>query len=448
MDDSDEEYIEYSSGGENFDEGMSRRTRNKQNKTTKKVESNLKGASGGYSWEDEYHRSWDIVQEDAGGSLAGVVAGLVEESKKRRITKDTTPVQRGIIRNLVLVLDLSTAMAEKDLRPNRYALTLAYAIDFVSEFFDQNPISQLGIVGMKDGMAILVSEVDGNPNAHIEALQRLKKHEPRGDPSLQNALEMSRGMLFHVASHCTKEILVVFGALLSSDPGDIHKTIKGLVADKIRAKVIGLAAHLAVCKELVSQTNYGDDSGYGVVLNESHFKELFMETTTPLALNTMNAKESSALVEMGFPSRISETEPTMCACHSKLTQGEYICPRCKAKICSLPMICPCCGLTLILSTHLARSYPHLFPLRAFRHITSDEEAALSTHCFSCMQPFPTHDSTNVSTSKYACSNCNNHFCIDCDVFCHETLHNCPGCESRKIKPKFKPAKPAAKPIAN
>ena len=28
-----------------------------------------------------------------------------------------------------------------------------------------------------------------------------------------------------------------------------------------------------------------------------------------------------------------------------------------------------------------------------------------------------------------CEVCGNHFCIDCDVFAHEVVHNCPGCQS-------------------
>lgn len=449
MDDSDDDYVEYDSGADDpLYEGISKRTRNRdkrrdQGKGRKGFNRNgpgadkPKGANGGYSWEDEYHRSWDVVQEDEGGSLAGVVAGIVEESKKKRVLKDTTPVQRGIIRNLILVLDLSSAMNEKDLRPTRYQLMVSYAIEFVGEFFDQNPISQLGIVGMKDGLAVLVSEIDGNPHEHIQALQALKKQEPNGDPSLQNALEMARGLLFHVPSHCTKEVLIIFGALLSSDPSDIHQTINNLVKDKVRVKVIGLAAQVAVCKELSQKTNFGDDKSYGVVLNETHFKELYTESTTPLALSSMSAGNISTLIEMGFPSRISEIDLSLCACHSKPTQGEYLCPRCKSKICTLPTVCPCCNLTLILSTHLARSYHHLFPLRSFRQVEG-KEAETSTHCFSCQLRFSQEKNASYS-SRYACENCNNHFCIDCDVFCHDVLHNCPGCESKAFKKSFNDA---------
>jgi transcription initiation factor TFIIH subunit 2 len=78
-----------------------------------------------------------------------------------RLLKDTTPMQRGIIRHLILVIDMSEAMLEKDLRPTRYELTLNYACEFVTEYFEQNPISQLGVIGMRDGLAVRVSDLGG-----------------------------------------------------------------------------------------------------------------------------------------------------------------------------------------------------------------------------------------------------------------------------------------------
>lgn len=116
-------------------------------------------------------------------------------SRVYRLLRDTTPLQRGIIRHLILVLDLSSAMAEKDLRPTRYLLTLRYAQEFVTEFFEQNPISQLGVIGMRDGLAVRVSDMSGNPNDHIAAILALREKEPKGHPSLQNALDMARAAL-------------------------------------------------------------------------------------------------------------------------------------------------------------------------------------------------------------------------------------------------------------
>lgn len=152
---------------------------------------------------------------------------------------------------------------------------------------------------------------------------------------------------------------------------------------------------------------------------------------------------------MGFPSRTLAPGGSMsyCACHNKPSREGYLCTRCGTKVCRLPAECPSCSLTLILSTHLARSYHHLFPLRNWVEV-SWNDAAKSTACFSCQCPFPENTKSKPSpqkstaaapgtsakgvseSSRYACEVCGNHFCIDCDVFAHEVIHNCPGCQSR------------------
>lgn len=153
-----------------------------------------KGKSGNSKarWE-EVKRSWEEVTEGADGSLA--VGASLEAEKRRRLLRDTTPLQRGIIRHVVLVLDMSFAMMEKDMLPNRYRVAWAYAADFVKEYFEQNPISQLGIIGMRDGVALRISDMSGNPTDHLEKLKTFEGQEPSGNPSLQNALEMCRGAL-------------------------------------------------------------------------------------------------------------------------------------------------------------------------------------------------------------------------------------------------------------
>lgn len=111
---------------------------------------------------------------------------------------------------------------------------------------------------------------------------------------------MARGILYHVPSHSTREVLVIFGALFSSDPGDIQQTIDALVRDQIRVRIIGLAAQVAVCKEISLRTNYGDESAYGVILNDAHFKDLLNESTAPLAMNSLATQNASTLVKWDF----------------------------------------------------------------------------------------------------------------------------------------------------
>ena len=326
-------------------------------------------------------------------------------SSTHRRLKDTTPLQRGIIRHFVLVIDCSIAMLENDMRPTRYLLTLRYAQEFVREFFEQNPISQLGIIGMRDGLAQRISAMSGNPADHITKLQGIRETEPKGQASLQNALEMSRGELYHAPTHTTREVLLLLGSLLSSDPGDIHQTINALVKSHMTCTVIGLAAQIAICKTLVSKTNPSRplSETYNVALDDIHYRELVMRATTPppTASNAASSSSSadgaqeiggSTLLSMGFPSRITSPEYTLCACHSKPTQGGYLCSRCSSKVCALPSKCPICGLTLILSTHLARSYHHLFPLRNWKEVSWARAADLpdQSFCFSCLTPFPTN----------------------------------------------------------
>jgi transcription initiation factor TFIIH subunit 2 len=172
---------------------------------------------------------------------------------------------------------------------------------------------------------------------------------------------------------------------------------------------------------------------------------------------------------MGFPSRVVEDTPTICACHGNLTLGGYTCSRCSAKVCSLPVTCPSCQLTLLLSTHLARSYHHLFPLRNWATVSWQRARETdSKDCVGCLTTFPAvpskqelaaralkkeRQSTTGSmlnghadrevveddengeqhaseSARYECRSCESHFCIDCDMFCHMVLHNCPGCLSR------------------
>lgn len=432
------------------------------------------------------------VQDDG---IKQTVQELEEERKRKRLRKDTKPFQRGIIRHVVLVLDLSEAMLDRDMRPNRYIAMIKYTQEYVREFFEQNPISQMSVLGMHDGLCIRVSELSGNPAEHIAAIQALRfptdpkdfPKEPKGSPSLQNALELARATLYHTPSHGTREVIIVFGSLMSNDPGDIHQTIKACARDRLRISIIGMGARLKICHEIVGKTNAGDESEYVVATDQELLRELLLATTTPPVVRKTQAvaaapaaDSGAALMMMGFPSRVVDDVPTMCACHGTLTTGGYTCSRCSAKVCSLPVTCPSCQLTLLLSTHLARSYHHLFPLRNWAEVSWKRAREKgSTECAGCLAAFPPppaeDDSMDVDTqntsngsngangqdrmdvdgandqgkgngkasgaeddseeqkasesSRYECRVCESHFCIDCDMFCHLVLHNCPGCLS-------------------
>ncbi|CAG8605585.1 1602_t:CDS:2 [Paraglomus brasilianum] len=215
-----------------------------------------------YAWEEEYKRSWDVLQEDEDGSLRRIVEDLQNRMKRKRLLRDTSTIRRGIIRHMILVLDLSESMLEKDLRPSRLELTLSYMDQFIVEYFDQNPISQLGIVTTRDGLSEKLTELSGmeyvekerNPMDHIRALKSKKNTEPEGEPSLQNALEMARTSLIHVPGHGSREVLIIFGSLTTCDPGNIYDTISQLQKDSIRVSVVGLAAEVQICRYMAKET--------------------------------------------------------------------------------------------------------------------------------------------------------------------------------------------------
>ncbi len=48
----------------------------------------------------------------------------------------------------------------------------------------------------------------------------------------------------------------------------------------------------------------------------------------------------------------------------------------QARVLELPTACHVCGLTLVSSPHLARSYHHLFPVRPFQEVSPTELASI------------------------------------------------------------------------
>lgn len=172
----------------------------------------------------------------------------------------------------------------------------------------------------------------------MQDLEALRKTSFIGEPSLQNALELSIKSLKLLPSHASKEILLIIGSLTTCDPGDIHETIQvclvelyslhikiwemrcfflqfypllqSMKSEGIRCSVIGVAAELNICKLMAVKT-LGE---HGVVLDDKHFKEkLAVHIDPPPAAMRLDA----ALVKMGFPHHsmiTSTTETSIAVC--------------------------------------------------------------------------------------------------------------------------------------
>ncbi|CAM6040441.1 unnamed protein product [Sphagnum compactum] len=371
-------------------------------------------------------RSWEDLQEDESGRLRVVdVAQQQRQHRKRVAAMAGAHIQRGIIRYLYLLVDLSRAAGEMDFRPSRMGVVANCVEAFVREFFDQNPLSHLGIITLYNGVAHCLTDLSGSPETHIRALRA--NLECVGDASIQNAIDLARGLLCQIPTYAHRETLLIFSALSTCDPGDILEAVQRCKDANIRCSVVGLAAEIYICKLLCEQTG----GNYSVATSETHLKDLIMEHAPPPPVLAESAVAS--LVRMGFPQRGAEDAVAMCACHGEVKMGGgYICPCCKARVCELPTECHICGLMLVSSPHLARSYHHLFPVPHFEELegtamANGRESAFKL-CYGCQQelPFPGGD---VSGVRLVCPRCRQHFCYDCDLYIHESLHNCPGCES-------------------
>ncbi|MED6287276.1 General transcription factor IIH subunit 2 [Characodon lateralis] len=329
-----------------------------------------------------------------------------------------------MMRHLYVVIDCSRSMEDQDLKPNRLTSTLKLMEGFVDEYFDQNPISQVGIIITKNKRAEKLTELAGNPKKHIAALKKAVDTSCVGEPSLYNSLSLSIQTLKHMPGHTSREILIILSSLTTCDPANIYELIKMLKSLKVRVSVIGLSAEVRVCTVLTRETG----GSYHVILDESHFKELLMLHVKP---PPASFSSECSLIRMGFPQHTvaslndQDVKPSFSMSHldsssvPALSLGGYFCPQCHAKYTELPVECKVCGLTLVSAPHLARSFHHLFPLQVF--IESPAEDFLENRfCQACQGQLK-------DKNVFACPSCRSVFCVECDLFIHESLHCCPCC---------------------
>lgn len=232
-----------------------------------------------------------------------------------------------------------------------------------------------------------------------------------------------------IPAHASREVLMILGSLTTCDPGDIEETIQNLKQENIRCSVISLSAETRIMRHLTTET-----SGiYSAILDETHFRDQLFQHVEPL--QSTNSQECS-LIKMGFPhgviqdsSKKEKSLMSLCMCHLDASSGNrnisisgYYCPQCQAKYCELPVECVVCGLTLVLAPHLARSYHHLFPILNFVEVPNQNQAS---NCYGCQKQFQAEHDKHL----YKCPKCEKLYCMDCDMFIHDTLHTCIGCSS-------------------
>jgi len=403
---------------------------------------------------------WQEIQEDAFGTISWKNERNEQKKRKERVSSTLTElrIEKGMIRYVYIILDCSQSMNKRDLKPNRMVVAQQMIEKFIKEFFDQNPLSQLGLIIAHHKIAQKITDLGGNPLQQIERLHNITEHlllyeqqqsaaasstdtDLTNCLSIQNALEVAKNSLSQIPVHGSREIIFISSALSSIDPEDIYNTIKSLKTHKIRTNVISLSAELHILS-LIAQCTYGT---FNVAINEAHFNDLLMNQVPPQPINNKYYTIGRKWIKMGFPQQKINHYPSLCFCHEQFTYKGYYCPKCNSKQCELPTDCTVCGLQLITAPNLVRSYHHIFPVPEFKEIkvateleqdekSHDEQEAMAKRfmltpnkyatCFGCQATL--NAQKNLMET---CQKCKQPFCIECNVFIHESLHNCPGCMS-------------------
>lgn len=220
----------------------------------------------------------ESIKEDDEGLVESAIIEIIQKAKRKRQLKKRGHRRLGMMRHVYLVIDCSESMSLPDLKPTRMLCTVkvsAFKINiftiespcdfnfivfffqlleiFIDEFFDQNPICQLGIIVMKDKRAEKLSDLSGSARKHVRSLKELSVSQ--GEPSLQNGLDVARQSLKMLPSHASREIVVIMSSLTTCDPTDIFVTIENLKKDGIRCSMVSLSAEIHVCRYLTEQTS-------------------------------------------------------------------------------------------------------------------------------------------------------------------------------------------------
>jgi transcription initiation factor TFIIH subunit 2 len=259
-----------------------------------------------------------------------------------------------MLRHLYLLLDCSRWSRYKDAALNNKLLlemTIGIGIEFVKEYYDQNPLGSLGVVLLRGGEAEMLTNLGGSPNRHILALNaalvsELKRgsgnnHNGKkgsdedgiigGEFSLQNGIEVAGRSLGYAPRYGSREILILTSALATCDPGDLlGETLPRLKAGGIRVSSVSMQAEMHVCKRLAEETG----GLAGVCLDGRHLRDLVLGHAIPPPVSALSSERGGGdgdeancgangqqqqqqhellceFVTMGFPSKDGGDVPTL-----------------------------------------------------------------------------------------------------------------------------------------
>ncbi|KAK1936419.1 transcriptional factor 2 subunit [Babesia divergens] len=363
-----------------------------------------------YAWEKDFDKSWEqlvdkdgvlqfVQQKDRHETSASFERIVSSEDLQGAIPK------RGVVRNIVIMFDVSDGMREVDFKPDRLHCAFGAVKALIQDLFHQGPMTQLSLIALRNKRSTLISKMGTTPKEQIHLLDAAIKEGAEGAASLQNGLEMALGILTGMPPYTTREVIVIFGSTKTFDPGNILATLQKLRKEHITVNAISMAPEMYILKHICHETG----GTYAVSQDSVHLKKLLTTHTLP-----PKCWMEPVLTKVGFPPLEKANTASLCICHSNLTYKAYVCPQCHSKSCNIPTKCKCCGLYLASPPDISRMFHHLIPPKQFTQEIFEGE------CSSCGMHL---------TSGWRCPDCNNLYCGHCDQYIHQELQKCPFCVS-------------------
>ena len=135
-----------------------------------------------YRWEGGYQRTWDVIKDAVNddaqraneSKIEQVYRQIEDRSKRKRLAlTQKAGLKLGMLRHLYIIVDFSKSALQQDLKPTRITVILQQTKQFIRNFFDQNPLGNIGIIITKERKANIMTPLSCTPKIHFEMLDNI-----------------------------------------------------------------------------------------------------------------------------------------------------------------------------------------------------------------------------------------------------------------------------------
>ncbi len=171
-----------------------------------------------YNWEKDslLLASESAVGERLDGAMRfGGTAFVGEEPN----VDPSTVYRRGLSRAVVVGFDWGMSMLQPEPSPSRSAFVASQIVEFVTQFFATNPLSQMCLAASCDSTATRITPLSSSPQSHLDAFKSFCEKDCSGEVSLQHLVNLAIAQLKHCPVHVSREVLLVWSSLTSCDAG-------------------------------------------------------------------------------------------------------------------------------------------------------------------------------------------------------------------------------------